>query len=238
MFSHQFVAYRTIMINRNFGILPGLLVVLATQVTLQEASKAAGKAADAKNSTPALAFRVKAQFSYRGNGEEAMPGDALDAKVVAQGQQARLETKVGERPLVVLISPPYLYKLLPRSKTGMRYQLAKATKTPGLSSLDPQPWLRNPAAIRANLKKQGARRVGTSKVNGEAVEIWSATKFMGQNGQVKALLRLSDALPVRVEIKSKQLTATASWRDYRKVKALPSSHFQPPAGYRIREAEE
>lgn len=208
------------------------------QATFQVASKAAGKAVVAKDSTPALSFRVKAQFTYRGNGDEAMPGDALNAKVVAQGQQARLETAVGERPLVVLIAPPYLYKLLPRSKTGTRYPLEKANKNPGLSSLDPQPWLRNPTAIRANLKKQGARRVGTSKMNGQAVEIWSATRFMGQNGQVKAILRLSDALPVRVEIKSKQLTATATWRDYQKVKALPSGHFQPPAGYRIREAEE
>jgi hypothetical protein len=139
---------------------------------------------------------------------------------------------------VVLISPPYLYKLLPRSKTGTRYHLSKASKNPGLTSLDPQPWLRNPAAIRENLKKQGAKRVGTAKLEGQPVEIWTASKFMGQSGQVKAILRLSDALPVRVEIKSKQLTATASWHDYKKIKTLPSSQFQPPAGYRIREAEE
>ncbi len=185
-----------------------------------------------------LSFRVKAQFQYSLDAEDATPGDALDAKVVAQGKSARLETSVGERPLVVLISPPYLYKLLPRSKTGTRYQLSKASKNPGLSSLDPQPWLRDPAAIRANLKNQGAKLVGRAKLNGEPVEIWTATKFMGQSGQIKAILRLSDALPVRVEIKSKQLTATASWRDYQKIKTLPSSQFQPPAGYRIREAEE
>ena len=214
-----------------FGGFLGLVAPLATSM-----------AVGAKNSAPtastALSFRVQAQFSYRGDGDEAMPGDALDAKIVAQGQKARLETKVGERPLVVLISPPYLYKLLPRSKTGMRYPLAKATKNPSLSSLDPQPWLRSPLTIRTTLKNQGAKRIGTSKMNGQAVEVWSASKFMGQNGQVKAFLRLSDALPVRVEIKSKQLTATANWRDYQKLKVLPSSHFQPPAGYRIREAED
>ena len=75
-------------------------------------------------------------------------------------------------------------------------------------------------------------------MNGQAVEIGSASKFMGQNGQVKAMLRVSDALPMRVEIISNQLTATVNWRDYQKLKALPSSHFQPPAGYRIRSAED
>lgn len=202
----------------------------------QNAVSAAPKATAA---TPAaLSFRVKAQFEYRGDGGDSAPGDALDAKVVAQGKSARLETAVGERPLVVLISPPYLYKLLPRSKTGMRYRLENASKNPGLSSLDPQPWLRNPASIRANLKKQGAKRAGVSKINGQAVEVWTASQFMGQTGQVKAMLRLSDALPVRIEVKSKQLTATASWSDYQKIKSLPASQFQPPAGYRIREAEE
>jgi hypothetical protein len=189
-------------------------------------------------SPQALSFNLKAQFEYRMEGEDAMPADALDAKVMAQGRQARLETSVGERPLVVLISPPYLYKLLPRSKTGTRYLLSKMSNNPGLSSLDPQPWLRDPGAIRENLKKQGAKRVGVTKMNGQAVEIWTATKFMGQNGQVKAFLRATDALPVRMEIKSKQLTATANWSNYQKIKALPSVRFQPPSGYRIREAED
>lgn len=186
----------------------------------------------------ALSFRVKAAFQYHVSTEDAVPGDALNAKIVAQGPRARLETSVAERPLVVLIAPPYLYKLLPRSKTGTRYALSKSSKNPGLSSLDPQPWLRNPAAIRENLKKQGAKLSGKAKMNGQPVEIWTASKFMGQSGQVKAILRLSDALPLRVEIKSKQLTATATWHDYQKIKALPVAQFQPPAGYRIRESEE
>ncbi len=199
-----------------------------------------GSLAAPKTAPPlsALSFRLKAAFQYHVDTEDAMPGDALNAKIVAQGQQARLETSVAERPLVVLVSPPYLYKLLPRSKTGTRYHLSKSSKEPGLSSLDPQPWLRDPASIRENLKKQGAKRTGTAKLQGQAVEIWTSSKFMGQSGQVKAILRLSDALPVRMEIKSKQLTATATWQDYQKIKALPSSQFQPPAGYRIREAEE
>jgi hypothetical protein len=221
----------TVLANRKFWFLLAFWGLMASQTACE--------AAGVKNSTPgALSFRVQAQFSYRGNGEDAMPGDALDAKIVAQGQRARVETKVGERPLVVLISPPHLYKLLPRSKTGTRYPLTKAGKNPGLSSLDPQPWLRSPSTIRATLKNQGAKRIGTSKMNGQAVEVWSASKFMGQTGQVKAILRLSDALPVRVEIKSPQLTATVNWRDYQKIKALPALRFQPPAGYRIREAED
>ena len=41
-----------------------------------------------KAATPlTLSFRVKAQFQYSLDAEDATPGDALDAKVVAQGKQ-------------------------------------------------------------------------------------------------------------------------------------------------------
>ena len=227
------------------------LIALGLMAAWQTVSLAVPKATTPKATTPkattpkataisasALSFRVNAAFQYHADVEDAVSGDALNAKVIAQGARARLETSVAERPLVVLISPPYLYKLLPRSKTGTRYHLSKSTQNSGLSSLDPQPWLRNPAAIRDNLKKQGAKRAGIAKLNGQPVEIWTASKFMGQSGQVKAILRLSDALPVRIEIKSKQLTATATWHDYQKIKNLPASQFQPPTDYRIRESEE
>jgi hypothetical protein len=198
---------------------------------------AIGQPSKAK-SAPALSFRVNAQFAYHDDEDATAPGDALNARVWVQGGKARLETTVGERPLVVIIAPPYLYKLLPRSKTGTRYKTADAAKNPGLSSLDPQPWLRDPQAIRAALKKQGAKRIGTAKLNGTPVETWSTSQLMGRRGQITAWLRQSDALPVRLEIKSKQLTATANWRDYQKISALPSSQFAPPAGFRIRAAEE
>lgn len=219
-------------------LIGGLGVAFAAPSTPVRAT--ASKAAKPAKATaaPALSFRVKAEFVYRGEVDDASPGDAMDAKVMVQGQKARLETTVGERPLLVLISPPYLYKLLPRSKTGTRYLLAKMSNNPGLGSLDPQPWLRDPASIRSALKKQGAKRTGAAKLDGVPVEMWTASEFMGRTGQVKAWLRQGDALPLRIEIKSKQLTATAHWRDYQKIAALPVSRFTPSADFRIREAEE
>ncbi len=185
----------------------------------------------------ALAFHVTARFRYHdGEGGDA-PEDSLDAKVLAQGQKARLETKIGGRPLVMIFAPPFLYKVLPLSKSGTRYPLSGASKNPGLSGFNPQPWLRDPTAIRESLRKQGAVRGADATLNGVPVEVWNARKFMGLSGQVKAWLRRADALPLRLEIQTKALTATATWRDYQRMRAVTNAQFSPPAGFRMRDGQ-
>ena len=201
------------------------------------AAPSRGASSRGASSPGALTFHVNARFRYHAEEGEEMPGDSLDAKVIVQGQRARLETVVGGRPLVMIFAPPFLYKLLPAAKSGTRYRLSEVSKNPGLAGLNPQPWLREPQAIRAALAKLGARRVGEATMNGVPVEIWTAQKFMGRSGQVKAWLRRADALPLKLEMQSKALTATATWRDYQRLSAPQGASFSPPAGFRIREAD-
>ena len=188
-------------------------------------------------SAGALSFHVTARFRYHDGEDGDAPEDSLDAKVLAQGQKARMETKIGGRPLVMIFAPPFLYKVLPLSKSGTRYPLSDVSKNPGLAGFNPQPWLRDPAAIREALRKQGAKRAADSILNGVPVELWNAQKFMGLSGQVKAWLRRADALPLRLEIQTKALTATATWRDYQRVRAVPGAQFSPPAGFRMRDGQ-
>lgn len=216
-----------------FGSVPLLLTASAWSAPAQNAKSQAkpGKSASA------LAFHVTARFQYHDSEDSDAPEDSLDAKVLAQGQKARVETKIGGRPLVMIYAAPFLYKLLPMSKSGKRYPLNDVAKNPGLSGFNPQPWLRDPAAIREALRKQGALRVADSTLNGVPVELWKAQKFMGLSGQVKAWLRRADALPLRLEIQTKALTATATWRDYQRVRAVPDAQFSPPSGFRIRDGQ-
>jgi hypothetical protein len=127
---------------------------------------------------------------------------------------------------------------LPASKSGTRYRLSDVAKNPSMAGVNPQQWLRDPQSIRAALRQQGAKRAGESTLNGVPVEIWTAQKFAGQTGQVKAWLRRADALPLRLEVKSKMLTATATWRSYQRVRAVSGTQFSPPAGFRIRDRQE
>jgi hypothetical protein len=201
-------------------------------------SRAQSAKAQTKVSGGALSFQVNARFRYQVEEDGDAPEDSLDAKVLAQGQKARIETTVGGRPLVLLFSPPFLYKLLPASKSGTRYRLSDVSKNPGMAGVNPQQWLRDPQSIRAALRGQGAKRAGQADLNGVPVEVWTAQKLMGHSGQVKAWLRRADALPLRLEIKSKALTATATWRNYQRMRTVSSAQFSPPAGFRIRDRQE
>ena len=215
-------------------LLTGLFALPLPAQTAKAQSKPQSKPVKVES---ALAFHVLARFVYHDAEDGEAPEDSLDAKVLAEGQKARVETKIGGRPLVMIFAPPFFYKLLPASKSGTRYRLSDVSKNGALSGFSPQPWLRDPTAIRAALRKQGAVRAADTMLDGVPVELWNAQKFMGMSGQVKAWLRRADALPLRLEIATKTLTATATWRDYQPVRAVSGTPFSPPAGFRIRDGQ-
>jgi hypothetical protein len=45
-------------------------------------------------------------------------------------------------------------------------------------------------------------------------------------------------MPLRLEVKSKALAATATWRNYQRLRAASSAQFSPPTGFRIRDRQE
>lgn len=178
-----------------------------------------------------LTFRVTARVGA--TGQYAGPQQTLQARVFLRGKDARIETSAGGTPSVVLITAPYVYRLLPESKAGVRWKV-KSTSSGG-AQFDPQEMLRDPSKIRAALLRGGAKKTGAGVLDGTPVEIYEARNFQGKGQNAKVWLRRSDSLPLRLESRGGQLQVSASWRDYAHPKNLSASLFAVPKGFRVRE---
>lgn len=179
---------------------------------------------------PALTFRVTARVGA--TGQYAGPEQTLQARVLLRGQAARIETTSGGTPSVVLIAPPYIYRLLPQSKAGVRWKINPKTAR---AQFDPQELLRDPSKIKVALLRGGAKRTGSGVLNGTPVEIYQARNFGGKGQNAKVWLRRSDSLPLRLESRGGQFEVTASWRDYARPQNLSASLFAAPQGFKVRE---
>jgi hypothetical protein len=140
--------------------------------------------------------------------------------------------------VVLLYASPYIYKLLPDVKAGVRWKATRSPERllPDAANFDLQTLLRNPAAIRTALQKQGARRVAATTLNGTPADIFEARNFRGKGQTVKAWLRRTDALPLRLESTSRTLSTIVSWRNYQRG-PLRDALFQVPVGYNIRNVQ-
>lgn len=182
-------------------------------------------------STAGLTFRVTARVG--GTGQLAGPQQTLQARVLLRGQSARVETVMAGTPSVVLFTPPYVYRLLPQSKAGVRWKLDPKRPT-NLVDFDPQTFLRDPSSIKSAVLRVGAKKTGNSVLNGVPVEIYEARNFGFKGQQIKVWLRRTDSLPARVEQTGGQLQVVASWRDYARPKNLAASLFAVPKGFKVR----
>ena len=179
-----------------------------------------------------LTFAMTARLSYK-DAEGKTPAQTINARAMLSGQKARLETTLGGKPMVILYKSPYVYRLLPTSKVGQRY---KASALPQLADLMPgaNPLTPDPKAVRAALLKGGAVKTMSAKYQGVPVDVYESKRFRNRPDTLKAFLRSSDALPMRVQLDSKNFGAVVSWRDYQRPAKLADSLFQVPAGYRVR----
>ena len=174
-----------------------------------------------------LTFDVSAKLSS--NGGDAM---TLASRVWAKGSRVRIETKLGDRAVVFLAAPPYLYKLIPSAKAGVRWKSAKlGTGRFDIASLF------DPTAIRSELKSRGAKSSGTQTLNGTVTDIYEAANVGGRGTDITAWLRRGDALPLKVETRSKSLTSVVTWSNYRHNTAVAESLFEVPVGYNVRESQ-
>lgn len=180
-----------------------------------------------------MSFDLTARFSYSGEGQ-SMPEQTMGAKIWIAGSRARVQSELAGRPLVVLYAPPYAYRLLPSSKTGIRY---RAESLPDVTQkfLGTREVMPNPQSIRMALQKAGAKRTGAANLNGTAIDVWSVANFHGKGNRAKAWLRRSDSLPMRFELDGPKLRATASWKNYQIGRVLPATLFAVPKDYRITE---
>ena len=148
-------------------------------------------------------YQLDSHFEYRDDSGAPGPQQSIRGKVLASGDKARMESSVGGRPVVLIVAPPYFYKILPAAKSGRRYKLSEVAPLHGVSEIVPQNWMRDPESLRGMLKKQGAKPAGSETVDGVVLEVWTGSQFLGQAGALKAWLRRTDALPVRVEVNAK-----------------------------------
>lgn len=188
---------------------------------------------------PNLTFDINANVTATGSGSGAGGiGQKLQARVLLHGNRTRIESDYAGQKSVTLVAPPYIYRLLPASKAGVRWKLdgSRANNFDALG-LDPQELIRNPGKIRALLLKNGAKRVGSSTLSGSAVDIYTLSKPGQQLSSARAYLRKSDALPVKLEASGKGLKVVAMWSNYARPKDLAADLFRAPKDYKIRDSK-
>lgn len=210
--------------------LPRLSLAAPLRLTAPKTiSKAVLGAANSGNA-PTLRFDVTARVGA--TGRYAGPQQTIQARVLLRGHAARIESSSGGTPSVVLFSPPYIYRLLPQSKAGVRWTV-NAKKPSTFADFDPQQLLRDPSKIKVALLRGGAKKIGAGTLSGTLVDIYQSPNF-GKRGQsAKVWLRRSDALPLRLEASGGQMKIVASWRNYARPN-LPASLFAAPQGFRVR----
>jgi len=179
---------------------------------------------------PTLSFDVTARVAA--TDRSAGPQQTIQAKVLLRGETARVESSSGGTRAVVLFAPPYIYRLLPDSKAGVRWKI-EARKASNFAAFDPQQLLREPAKIKAALLRGGAKVVGKGVIGSVPVEIYQGKNFGGRGQNAKVWLRRSDSLPLRLEASGAQFKIVASWRNYARP-SLAAGLFGAPQGYRIR----
>ena len=115
---------------------------------------------------PNLTFDINARVTATGAGV----GQSLQARVLLHGNRTRIESTYAGQKSVTLVAPPYIYRLLPNSKAGVRWKMdGSRQRNFGALGLDPQELIRNPGKIRALLlqkrrqthrHRQNQRRAG------------------------------------------------------------------------------
>ena len=188
---------------------------------------------------PNLTFGIEAKVSTSGGGSGlGAVGQTLQARVLLHGNRTRVESNYAGQKSVTLVAPPYIYRLLPVSKAGVRWKMeGSRAKSFNALGLDPQELIRNPGKIRALLLQNGAKRVGSSTLNGAAVDIYTLNKPKEQLSAARAYLRKSDSLPLRLEASGQGLKVVATWSNYARPKDLSADLFRAPKDYKIREAK-
>lgn len=181
-----------------------------------------------------LGFDVTARVAATGKNQ--MPAQTIQAHVILSGSKARIETRGAGGRSIVLYTPPFVYRLLPDDKAGVKWNLKKVRGT-SFGGFDPQQLLRNPSQIRAALLQNGAKRVALSVLNGVPVEVFDVKQPGQRISTVRAWLRRSDSLPLRLEASNGGLKVVASWSRYTKLSNVSASQFVPPKGFAIRESQ-
>jgi len=183
---------------------------------------------------PGLGFDVSARLGA--GARSGVPPQVVQARVLLSGKQARIETSSGGARAIVLYSPPYIYRLLPSDKAGVRWKVSPKSGV-GMSGFDVQQLLRNPSQIRASLLQSGAKLTGKTQIGGVPVDVFEMARPGARISHLKAFLRRADSLPMRFEAQSGGLNVVATWSKYARIANVSPSQFAPPKDYAIRQSQ-
>lgn len=180
---------------------------------------------------PSLSFDLTAQIAPV---SRPRAPHNVKARVYLRGQSMRVETRLGSQQTILLLAAPYSYRLLPETKTGVRYKSSVLLPEVEDFAFGWREMLSSPQQIRRLLHRNGAKKVGAATVNGTQTEIYTANRWNGRPLKIKLWLRHNDALPVRMESTEDGIKAIIQWKNYRRG-AVASSLMVVPKGYHIRD---
>jgi hypothetical protein len=184
--------------------------------------------------TPGIGFDVTARITA--TRQNQMPAQTVQARVLLSGSKARIETLGGSSRAVVLYTPPFVYRLLPDAKAGVKWKMSKVRGN-DFGGFDPQQLLRHPSQMRSALIASGAKRAGVTTLNGVPVEIFDMARPNQRFSKARAWIRRSDSLPARLEASNGGLKVIATWSRYIKIANVNATLFAPPKGFAIRESQ-
>ncbi len=186
------------------------------------------------NTPPTLSFDMTASAKRSGSKSAAQ---VMSARFYIRGERVRVESRLATQPLVVLLARPYVYRLLPESKTGVRYKSNSVVPEFNAMGAHWSDLLQQPQQLRAQLHKQGAKKIGVSTLSGVKVDVYSASQWNGAPRKIKLWLRQSDALPLRAQTDTGGAQVTVNWKNYQRGHELSASLFAVPKNYRIRNGQ-
>lgn len=184
-----------------------------------------------QTSVPSLTFNIEAQISSEGR---ARAPQKVNATAYLRGNTVRVDTKLASESTVLLLVPPYGYRLLPETKTGVRYKSDSLFPEIERFAFSWRDLLASPQQIRHLVEYKGAKKIGPATLGGTQTDLYTANRWNGRPAKIKFWLRRSDALPVRMESVEDGIKAVVLWKDYRRGTVAPSL-MAVPKNYRIRD---
>lgn len=182
-------------------------------------------------SVPSLTFQITAQVS---SAQRTGAQRNMKARVFVRGQAVRIETRMAAQQTVLLLAPPYGYRLLPETKTGVRYKTKTLFPEIERFAFSWKDMLASPGHIRHLAETNGAKKIGAASLGGTQTDIYTTNRWNGRPVKIKFWLRRSDALPLRMESTEDGIKAIVLWTNYRRG-GVAASLMAVPKDYRIRD---
>jgi outer membrane lipoprotein-sorting protein len=163
-------------------------------------------------------------------GNSTMP-QTLNGKFSVKGNKSRVEMSVNGQSIVMLMNDKGMFMLNAQQKMALKLPTNNPAQRRGFQEM----LVTDPRKALAEMKKQGAKKVSSEKVNGVACDVYAVTPPGNVKQTVKTWVRQSDSMPAKVEVKGDQGDMLIEFKNIKKGVKLEDSVFSVPAGYQVQE---